>query len=658
MTDFVAKAARYGAPAVLVALAGTLALSASAGARSMWLGATDLSSLSVFADAPDVAADPEGEAIAVWSEQDGSQVRESTHPPDGAWQPGVTLGSWTWSAPVVEVDAAGDAMVAWGDGGGVEVSERPYGGSWQSPVSLGSGVGALQLAGDARGDALAIWLGSDEAVYVAARPAGGGWQRPVQLSSSGENASNPQVALDAQGDAVAVWQLGGGSKDVIQAAERPAASGVWQPSVTISSSAQGAGPPALAVDPAGEATALWAGGGLVESSSRPPGGTWQTPVDVSASGGADPQLALDEAGDAIAVWDQSDGSGNFVAEAARRPEGSAWQAPVAISAVQPIAPGPQVVADARGDAVAIWDDYESSAYTVQAAVEPAGGAWQAVGSLSSSAVTPTMRHLASDPQGNTTVIWSLETGTTDVVQAAGYDAAGPILDGLSIPPSGVVGEPVPFSVSPLDAWSAVASSAWSFGDGQTGIGQTLTHTYTRSGTYPVSITSADVLGNPTTTTGSITIAPASTSPKPTGSAPGTAAPALSRVSQTHRTWREGTTRATISTRRAPIGTTFAFTVDQAARMTLVFTQSLAGRRTAGKCRAPTRANRRHTTCRRTLARGSLSYTVRAGTHRVTFLGRIAGRSLPLGPYIVTMTATGTATAARSDTRALRFTIVP
>lgn len=195
-----------------------------------------------------------------------------------------------------------------------------------------------------------------------------------------------------------------------------------------------------------------------------------------------------------------------------------------------------------------------------------------------------------------------------------------------------------FSVSPLDAWSAVADTSWDFGDGQTGIGQQLTHTYARPGTYPVSVTSTDALGNPTTTTGSIVIVPAPGSPGASGPAGAVAAPALSRVSRTHRTWREDTRKAMITARRPPIGTTFSFSVDQLARVTLVFTQRLAGRRVAGKCLAPTRANRDHVACPRTTTRGSLSYTVRAGAHRVPFQGRITGRGLPLGPYTVTLTA--------------------
>ena len=54
---------------------------------------------------------------------------------------------------------------------------------------------------------------------------------------------------------------------------------------------------------------------------------------------------------------------------------------------------------------------------------------------------------------------------------------------------------VRFSVSPVDAWSAVASTRWSFGDGTAASGRRVSHRYAVPGAYPVTATSSDVLGN-------------------------------------------------------------------------------------------------------------------------------------------------------------------
>ncbi|HEY4812224.1 MAG TPA: hypothetical protein VIH71_14315 [Solirubrobacteraceae bacterium] len=103
---------------------------------------------------------------------------------------------------------------------------------------------------------------------------------------------------------------------------------------------------------------------------------------------------------------------------------------------------------------------------------------------------------------------------------------------------------------------------------------------------------------------------------------------------------------------------FSFTLSQASRVTLSFTQGASGFLVGGKCVKSSRSNRRHKRCRRTLSRGSLTYAASAGAHRIAFQGRLAkGRHLPLGAYSVRVQATNTTTGKRSAVEALSFTIV-
>jgi PKD repeat protein len=60
-------------------------------------------------------------------------------------------------------------------------------------------------------------------------------------------------------------------------------------------------------------------------------------------------------------------------------------------------------------------------------------------------------------------------------------------------------------VAPLDVWNPVLSEGFSFGDGTASSGVSATHTYTAPGSYQVSATATDVLGNVTTTTQTLTI---------------------------------------------------------------------------------------------------------------------------------------------------------
>jgi hypothetical protein len=139
--------------------------------------------------------------------------------------------------------------------------------------------------------------------------------------------------------------------------------------------------------------------------------------------------------------------------------------------------------------------------------------------------------------------------------------------------------------------------------------------------------------------------------------PALLAPTLSHVSQAHAVWREGSRLAHLASKRPPVGTTFAFTLDEQANVTLAFTQQLAGRRVHGRCVAPTRANRHRRSCRRTVTQAILTLAAHPGTDKVAFEGTVsAGRRLRAGTYTVVLTAANAA-GQRSVPQRLTFTIV-
>ncbi len=266
-----------------------------------------------------------------------------------------------------------------------------------------------------------------------------------------------------------------------------------------------------------------------------------------------------------------------------------------------------------------------------------------------------------------------------------YDATGPVMSGLSIPATGTVGVPVTFAVSPLDAWSAVSATQWSFGDGATALDETVSHTYTQPGTYTVGVTATDILGNPNTGTGTITIQPAPAGSgggasgggsgslgsgggsggsaggggAGTGPAESTTALTLSHISQSHRRWRDGHARASLASahhpKPTPVGTRFAFTLNQSARITFTFTQLLPGRRVKRRCAAPSATDRHAKACQRAERRGALTYSVAAGAHHLSFDGLIGPTRLGAGSYAVAVVASGA--SGRSHTATLRFAIV-
>ncbi|MGO8907026.1 MAG: alkaline phosphatase family protein [Solirubrobacteraceae bacterium] len=138
----------------------------------------------------------------------------------------------------------------------------------------------------------------------------------------------------------------------------------------------------------------------------------------------------------------------------------------------------------------------------------------------------------------------------------------------------------------------------------------------------------------------------------------TTPPALTNLAESSRVWREGRAFAVLARRPRlpPVGTTFSFTLNAPARVSLAFTQQVGGRTVKGKCVAPAKRTRLHHACKRTITRGTLSFTGHAGTNKVSFQGRISpSKKLGLGSYTLATMASNAAGRA-SDPGQLSFTI--
>ena len=113
-----------------------------------------------------------------------------------------------------------------------------------------------------------------------------------------------------------------------------------------------------------------------------------------------------------------------------------------------------------------------------------------------------------DDAGQATVIWlRTEAPPGHVLETRTLDTQGPLATGLSIP-AATVGSPVTLSWPAVDAWSPVSSIAWSFADGGSGSGASVTRTFGAVGSYAVSVTATDAVGNATTLTGTVVVSPA------------------------------------------------------------------------------------------------------------------------------------------------------
>jgi len=133
---------------------------------------------------------------------------------------------------------------------------------------------------------------------------------------------------------------------------------------------------------------------------------------------------------------------------------------------------------------------------------------------------------------------------------------------------------------------------------------------------------------------------------------------LSAVTQSASAWREGGRLAILARAPGPpVGTTFSFTLNEAARVAFAFTDHMGGRKVKGKCIVATRKNSHAPVCQRTVTVGALAFAGHSGSNRLSFQGRVSrSRKLAPGRYTLRVTATN-ASGQRSQTRTVSFTIV-
>lgn len=192
--------------------------------------------------------------------------------------------------------------------------------------------------------------------------------------------------------------------------------------------------------------------------------------------------------------------------------------------------------------------------------------------------------------------------------------------------------------------------AWSFGDGASASGSSVSHAWKKGGSFPVKLAVSDPTGLTDTATKQVTITPPPTiSPPPTSPQlltspqlqPANAAPAISRLRVARRI-RKGRALPRLTGRRR--GHSISFTLSEDAEVTLSLERRLSGRRgrRRGKrvCVRLTRRNRRARRCtRHARVRTKIKLKARRGANRVVFRGRLSRRrALKPGSYRLTVNA--------------------
>ena len=297
----------------------------------------DLSDDVRSADAPRVAMNPSGFAVAVWEWDDGANdvIQVATRQPGGAFQTSATPLSAAGApaaTPDVAVNEAGAAVTTWSRSNGtvdiVQARVKPAGTATFSPFqdlsatgAVGQDAAAPDAAIEAGGNSTVVWTRDDGTrVRLQARnlnAAGVAAAGTGDVSGDGEDALNPALALDPAGNAVVVYgscPAGTSTNCSVRSASRPAG-GSFGAVQTISAAGDQAFSPRVVMDAAGVATAVFSPLSSTDirvlMTRRPPGGTFGA-VEPLSTGGTNilPAAAVDDQGNVVAAWaQQSGGSG-------------------------------------------------------------------------------------------------------------------------------------------------------------------------------------------------------------------------------------------------------------------------------------------------------------------------------------------------------------
>jgi hypothetical protein len=386
---------------VFLALVVLLACAVPALADQRWkLPAQTLSDPGQDATEDDLAVDANGNAVAVWTRFDGTnnRIQAAFRNEGGTFSAPQTISDSGQDAsePQVAVDPAGNAVAVWSRFDGtvlrIQAAYAPAGGSFgasETVSAAGSKAGgqgfAPQVSMSASGEAIVVWSqleGANYLVQMASRPPGSGssFGAQVSLSAAGQDAFDDQIDVAPDGNAVAVWYRFDGSRDRIQAATR-GTSGSFGAAVNISPSGEDNFTPQVTVRNGGSATAVWYGSDgvqklRVESASRVGTGSFGSVQTLSdtAQDAFDPQVDQDPSGNAFAVWSRTDGT-NDRTQAAIKPTAGTFGAAQTLSDPGQNADGPQIDVDPNGNALAAWYRSDGTTTRIQAVARPAGGSF-------------------------------------------------------------------------------------------------------------------------------------------------------------------------------------------------------------------------------------------------------------------------------------------
>jgi len=274
-------------------------------------------------------------------------------------------------------------------------AQASLGDDWQVAdiIESNSGYSAYypQVAVSSNGNATAVWMQSDglvDHIWANYFVPGVGWDVATLIETSSWDANWPDVAMDPMGNALAVWQLYDGAYSHLWANRYVAGAG-WGVAEALESVAlEDSLTPVVAMDGFGNGLVLWAQGAAAPRTIQScyyyfQSKSWQGILDlendITLGDATVPQVGFDSTGNAVAVWIQYDGArtSTYANLWTKTPTGGTWGTAGTIDGSDVgHTEASQVAVQPNGRAIAVWLDADPTYHHVRVNHFVPPGTWE------------------------------------------------------------------------------------------------------------------------------------------------------------------------------------------------------------------------------------------------------------------------------------------
>jgi hypothetical protein len=528
-------------------MAGAVAAPSSALA-SGWLPMSQISSPGENrseSTAPDVAASPNGNVTVVWSDEvnpGGLTIRERiqsrTYFADGTAGPIHTLSDEAEIAgdPVIDVDGSGVATVAWEIGAccaaGMEFvrldSDGDPTGSPEPLSPTDDGTGDLGLDVNSSGEALVSWadfaIGKAQFVRIAANGTVGTVTDLSQVATPDILQDSGGIGIDDQGRGFATWTEYDGDVPccayIVQGRTINADDSL-DPIRLLSNDIGFPNDLQSLIGSDGTGTAVW---GAQESADPRNNLVYENRIDATGAAGStqvvsddtlqafSSHAAVSPANAVTIAYQESNSPADNLRT--RQIDTSGALGPLRTVFSGSFDPMGIAFSASGTGMVTYGDETNGDSQAAGHAIDASGAPIGDEGVLTpDDGKSIEEMNVALGPNGSGMAVWQRPNPDFDddyyQVEGAAFDGTPPALNAV-IPSAGTAGQPLVMAAAAKDRTGI--GLTWDFGDGATASGEIVQHSYSAPGTYTVTVTGTDSVGNAATTQGQLKVSAAGASP--------------------------------------------------------------------------------------------------------------------------------------------------